>query len=218
MPEAGDPKSASLSDTIMDMKKYMKPNVPCAPAMPAPALTMLRPAPSPARTITWTDLEATPPCLMRMRQDGVEERGVLKTGAGPAGFASVTWPDGSVESTEISNLLLVPMNSLKRPAAATLKRPAAPKAKILRAPEPLKYDPVLVRHDLALEHCVLWYKKNYSIGIRVKGGGKQLFSFGGMSCKASEAELREIGNQVCKKLAEGWSVEGAREWACASAA
>ena len=214
--EAGDAKSASLSDTIVHMKKYMKATAPCALAMPAPALALPLPAPSPARAITWTDLEATPPCIMRMSQGGVEEKGILMKGEGAAGFASVTWPDGSVEPTEVSNLLLV---TLKRPASASLKKPAAPKAKILRAPDPLKYDPVLARPDIVLEHTVMYYKNGHNIGIRVKGeGGKQIFSFGGKSCKASEAELRELGSKVCKKLAEGWSVEGAREWACASVA
>ena len=194
----------------------MKPTAPSIPTMHAPLLALPLPAPSPARAMTWTDLEATPPCLMRMRKDGVEEKGVLQKGEGDDSFASVHWPDGSIEPTEISNVLLIPLK--KRPASAALKRPAAPKAKILRAPEPLKYDPVLARPDVILEHSVLYYKNGHNIGIRVKGGGKQIFSFGGKRCMASEAELREIGLQVCKKLAEGWTVEGAREWACASVA
>ena len=64
----------------------------------------------------------------------------------------------------------------------------------------------------------MYYKNNHCIGIRDKvgkdgGKGKQIMSFGGKWCKASEEELRELGYQVCKKLAEGWSIQGTNHWA-----
>ena len=164
--------------------------------------------------IPWTDLDADPP-LMKRSVDGETEDGILKQGTNADGMATVTWPDGSVETTDVPNLLVVP--SKKRPAAdAVLKRPA----KIQRPSAPLSYSQVLARPDIDLEHLVLYYKKPHQIGIRQKKrfGGKQLLSFGGRACSATEQELRAVGIEVCKKLADGVSIARAREWAQESVA
>ena len=155
----------------------------------------------PAGIVKWTDLEADPP-VMRRFIHGEEQAGTLKQGTDADGMAIVTWPDGKVETTEVPNLLIVPM---KRPAASVLKRPA--KARCSASAD--------APAGIALEHVVLYYKNNNHIGIRQKPhlGGKQIFSFGGKHLKVTEQQLREIGVEVCKKLADGWSAKGAREWA-----
>ena len=155
----------------------------------------------PAGIVKWTDLEADPPVMRRFIHD-VEEAGILEQSTDADGMAIVTWPDGKVETTEVPNLLIAPM---KRPAATVLKKPAkAHCPAYVHAPA-----------GIALEHLVLYYKNSHYIGIRQKAhlGGKQIFSFGGKHCEATEQQLREIGVEVCKKLADGWSIEGAREWA-----
>ena len=131
-----------------------------------------------------------------------EQAGILKQSTDADGMAIVTWPDGMVETTEVPNLLIA---SMKRPAASVLKKPA--KARCSASAD--------APAGIALEHLVLYYKNNHHIGIRQKShlGGKQIFSFGGKHVEATEQQLREIGVEVCKKLADGWSAEGAREWA-----
>ena len=202
-------QECSLSSVIASMKSNISTTVSSsAPAGPSVVLAA-RPAASvssssggPPGIVQWTDLEADPP-VMNRSINGEEEAGILEQGTAADGMAIVTWPNGSVETTEVPNLLVV---SMKRPAIAVRKRPA----KILRPAASLGYHPVLARPDIALEHSVLYYKNTHIIGIRqkVRIGGRQLFSFGGKHCEATEQELRDVGIEVCKKLADGWSIDG----------
>ena len=148
---------------------------------------------------------------------GKDEIGTLQEG--PDGFALVTWPDGNSSITEVPNLFLVPNAPVqcKRPAAATFKKPATKCAKDAAAK--FKQADMLLAQaahakQAVLDHHVLYYKNGNRCGIREKQGDKkQIFSFGGTACKASSDQLKEIGMEACKKLAEGWSIEGTWEWA-----
>ena len=48
----------------------------------------------------------------------------------------------------------------------------------------------------------MYYKKNHSVGLRVKGGS-QLISFGGSRCTNSMEYLLEIARQLRNKLNKG---------------
>ena len=207
-------RRSSLTDALGAMKAAASSEAPPSFATgPAPGATET------GKPITWTDIDASPPCLRRAKpgREG-EEVGVLS--AGDDGFAKATWPDGTIEATEIPNLLVLPKThprALKRPASAMLKRPAA--FKVLKKPAATAGDalPALPAPDLKLEHAVLFYKNNNRIGIREKSGmKKQIFSFGGVECKLNEQELRDIGVEACKKLAGGWSEHGTHDWCIAA--
>ena len=219
-----DAQSSSLSQIISSLKTSLsetEKDVHPAASKPAPA-----PA-APAKCISWTDLSSDPPCMRRQTVEGVEQVGVLAKG--PEGCATVSWPDGREEATDLSNLLLVPKVTLKRPAAAEgdslLKKPAAaagaPCLKkpcghfpVRRKPAAKEMDTVAARSDLLLEHDVLYYKHGHRVGIREKADEKrQVFSFGGSACGATVEQLKAIGNMCCKKLTEGWSLQGTKDWA-----
>ena len=201
--------SSRLSSVIASMKLNIRntasSSAPIVPSGVLVARTTESVAPTsavpavPAGIVKWTDLEADPPVMRRFIHDE-EEAGILEQSTDADGMAIVTWPDGKVETTEVPNLLIA---SMKRPAAIVLKKPAKAHCPAsAHAPA-----------GIALEHSVLYYKNTHTIGIRQKAhlGGKQIFSFGGKHCEATEQQLRDIGVEVCKKLADGWSIEGARE-------
>ena len=104
-----------------------------------------------------------------------------------------------VHTTELSNLMLMagpPAKKknevLKKPAAGAAKRPAA----------------AAEDEEDNKDYSILYYKNGNSAAVRQRfGAKKQVFSFGGMACKKTKEQLRDIAKIVRKDLVGGASAD-----------
>jgi hypothetical protein len=173
----------------------------------------------PIKRTIWADLNADPPAL-HANDDTAE------LCEGENGFAAAEFSFGILES-EVPNLLLrqrKALQILKKPAAKpAAKPPAKPKhaakpaaAPVLKKPAaaPVLKKPAAAGLKPKSRFSIMYYKNNNSIGLREKFDPKQqVFSFGGMKCEKTQAQLRAIGELTQARLDEGITYAEAKTWA-----
>ena len=145
---------------------------------------------------------------------------------GPDGFLVAKFAD-AVHVTELCNLMMfaAPKQKapvMKKPGAAPVMKetgaaiaPAVPAAAIAAAPGPPAAPgpvPPAGEEPPKNDYGIMWYAKQKTIGIRAKFGRKnQVFSFGGMRCTKTEAEMKTIAKTIVADLHNGMSVVDAKQ-------
>ena len=96
------------------------------------------------------------------------------------------------------------------------KVPPVKKARVIRIAQrkPSREEPTQASAKPASSrYGLMYYRRQHSTAVRVKGGGKQVLCFGGQKARhLTQAQLEEFGNTAISKLEAGGTPEEVKAW------